>query len=343
MQGIVKRSDYCQFLVSSQTNYTLTYFADHTTRFSHDAPTRYLRHDRITSKQIWQQAKGDLILSANGFIIFDDSVLDKNHSRHIELVYKQYSGNEHRVISGIGLINCVYVNPETNEFWEIDYRVYDPKTDSKDKHQHVAEMLQNCFLKCLVGELEFKGVLMDTWYATTKLMLMIHHSGHLFYCPIQSNRRVSQKYGTEKYEYQSADTLEWTQAEADFGKRVHIKDFPAGFEIKLFRIVASNGDAELVVTNDESSIDTEAVQTVCGFRWKVEQFHREVKQVTGIEACQCRSARAQKNHIGCALLVWLFLKRRAKQGFTTVYALKQGLLDNYMVNELKSPSLRFTA
>ncbi|MGL4609149.1 MAG: IS701 family transposase, partial [Trueperaceae bacterium] len=40
--------------------------------------------------------------------------------------------------------------------------------------------------------------------------------------------------------------------------------------------------------------------------------------------CQCRHARSQRNHIGCALLVWLCLKRYAKQMFTTVYQLKQG-------------------
>ena len=326
-----------------QTKRLLPVSAFEPNQLSHDAPTRYLRRDRITSKQIWQQAKRDLVLSKNGFIVFDDSVLDKNHSRHIELVYKQYSGNEHRVINGIGFISCVYVNPETGEFWEIDYRVYDPNTDGKSKHQHVADMLENCFLKCSVGELEFKTVLMDTWYATTKLMLLIHRSKRIFYCPIQSNRKVSQKCGTEKYQYQSANSLDWTEQEENFGKTVHVKEFPAGFEVKLFRIVASNGDTEWVVTNDESPIETKVAQKVCGFRWKVEQFHREIKQVTGIEECQCRSSRAQKNHIGCALLVWLFLKRRAKQCFTTVYALKQGLLDNYMIHELLSPSLLFTA
>ena len=219
MPGIVNREDYCQFLVSSQTNYTLTYFADHTIRFSHDAPTRYLRRDRITSKQIWKLAKGDIILSPKGFIVFDDTVLDKNHSRYIELVYKQYSGNEHRVIRGIGLINCIYVNPETAEFWVIDYRIYDPKTDGKDKHEHVAEMLNACFEKCFIGELELSAVLMDTWYATTKLMVAIHRSGHLFYCPIQFNRKVSQAYGEEKYVYQTADSVDWSQEEANFGKK----------------------------------------------------------------------------------------------------------------------------
>jgi Transposase DDE domain len=343
MSGIVKREDYCQFLLVTQTNYTLTYFANHSQNFSHDAPTRYLRRDRVTAKQIWIEAKRDLIVSHNGFIIFDDSILDKNHSRHIQLVYQQFSGNEHRVIRGIGLINCVYVNPETNEFWVIDYRIYDPSTDGKDKHEHVQEMLNACFEKCAREELAFKAVLMDTWYATTKLMLEIHRSGRLFYCPIKPNRRLSEVLEGQKYAYQSAENVTWTLEEADFGKRVHLKEFPAGLDLKLFRIATSNGSTELIVTNDESSLDAEAVRFAQGFRWKVEQLHREVKQVTGIEACECRSARAQRNHVGCALLVWTFLKRTARLCFSTVYALKQGLLDEYMRKELKSPSIRFTA
>jgi Transposase DDE domain len=343
MSGIVKREDYCQFLLVTQTNYTLTYFANHSQNFSHDAPTRYLRRDRVTAKQIWIEAKRDLVVSHNGFIIFDDSILDKNHSRHIQLVYQQFSGNEHRVIRGIGLINCVYVNPETNEFWVIDYRIFNPSTDGKDKHQHVRDMLNACFEKCAREELAFKAVLMDTWYATTKLMLEIHRSERLFYCPIKPNRRVSELKEGQKYAYQSAESVTWTLEEADFGKRVHLKEFPAGLELKLFRIATSAGSTELIVTNDESSLDAEAVREAQGFRWKVEQLHREVKQVTGIEACECRSARAQRNHVGCALLVWTFLKRQARLCFSTVYALKQGLLDEYMRKELKSPSIRFTA
>ena len=42
---------------------------------------------------------------------------------------------------------------------------------------------------------------------------------------------------------------------------------------------------------------TTAVKTVCALRWKIEQFHRELKQLTGIESCQCRRAQIQRNHI----------------------------------------------
>ena len=77
-------------------------------------------------------------------------------------------------------------------------------------------------------------------------------------------------------------------------------------------------------------------------RWKIEQLHREGKQVTGLEACQCRKARIQRNHLGCALLVWVNLKRIAAKTGQTVYQLQQGLLDDYLCQQLKCPFLIIT-
>jgi LysM repeat protein len=327
----------------SQVNYTGTYFARHGKGFSHDAATRYLGRDSVRPSAVWEKAKGDIVLSPKGYLVSDDSVIDKNHSREMELVYRQYSGNEHRIIRGIGLISCVYVNPETEQFWVIDYRIYDPQTDGKDKHQHVSEMYDACFERYLEGDLEFRGVLMDIWYATTKLMLKIHRSGRYFHCPIKPNRAVSEVKPEQKYSYQPAETLEWTEEESDVGKKVHLREFPQGLNLKLFRIAVSTDGTELIVTNDDSpSLDAEAVQEAHGFRWKVEQFHRELKGITGVDACQCRKARSQRNHIGCALLVWLSFKRHATRLFSTVYALKQALLDDYIKQQLRSPYLAFS-
>ena len=66
-----------------------------------------------------------------------------------------------------------------------------------------------------------------------------------------------------------------------------------------------------VVTNNITQDSTEATYKACGFRWKieregrwdfpslsnhaVEQLHREGKQLTGWEKCQCRQARIQRN------------------------------------------------
>jgi hypothetical protein len=59
----------------------------------------------------------------------------------------------------------------------------------------------------------------------------------------------------------------------------------------------------------------------------------------GIEACQCRKQRIQRNPIACALLVWTRLKQLAQAAATTIYQLKSGLLSNYLVEQLKSPIL----
>ena len=45
----VTRLDYCQYLLVSQINYTLTNYADHTEKFSHDMANRYLAADAIRS------------------------------------------------------------------------------------------------------------------------------------------------------------------------------------------------------------------------------------------------------------------------------------------------------
>ncbi|BBA34324.1 transposase, IS4 family protein [Methylocaldum marinum] len=112
--------------------------------------------------------------------------------------------------------------------------------------------------------------------------------------------------------------------------------------MRLFWVEVSTHRTDWVVTNDATQHSTEATQQACGFRRKIEQLHREGKQATGLERCQCRKAPIQRNHIGCAFLVWVWvrLKHLATQTGRTVYQLKQGLLYDYLIQQLKDPSLK---
>ena len=49
----VTRLDCCQFLISSQTNFTLTYYAEHATGLSHGAINRYLSRGKMRSYLVW--------------------------------------------------------------------------------------------------------------------------------------------------------------------------------------------------------------------------------------------------------------------------------------------------
>jgi hypothetical protein len=331
------RRDYCQFLISTQTNYTQTYFADQHEHFSHDAINRYLNDDKITPEIVWEQVKGMIDPDPDAYLVFDDSVLDKSHSHKIDLVRLQYSGNAHGLIKGIGVVNCLYVSPRTQRYWIIDWRVYAPDSDAKSKLTHMQEMLDNAMK---VKMLSFRSVLMDSWYATKDLMLHLHRAGKIFYCPLKSNRKVDDSSGAEPYN--AVSDLQWSEQEAEQGKLIKIHGFPGALKVKLFRVAATTTRTEWIVTNDIDQASADETREICAIRWKIEQYHREVKQTLGIEKCQRRSATAQRNHITCVILAWNHLTEFARVTMSNIYSIKRSMLSTYMKQELKQPTVRMS-
>jgi SRSO17 transposase len=326
--------DYCQFLISTKINYTQTYFADHHKNISHDAINRYLNDASVTPKTVWELIKGEITPDPNAFLVFDDSVSDKNHSHKIELVRRQYSGNAHGLIKGIGVVNCLYVNPKTGQYWIIDWRVYAPEEDNKSKLQHVRDMFDEALH---VKKLDFSTVLMDSWYATKDLMLHIHRSDKIYYCPLKKNRNADDSDG--KYDYMALNELSWNTHEVAHGKLVKLKGFPGAMKVKIFRVAVTNIRTEYVATNDLNQSSTDETHDFCRIRWKIEQYHREVKQELGIEKCQCRSGRAQRNHIGCVILAWHHLTTWARRSGSNIYRVGKEMLSKYMKQELANPSV----
>ena len=172
-------------------------------------------------------------------------------------------------------------------------------------------------------------------------MLHIERSGKIYYCPLKDNRQVDEGFGeTAKPPDRRVDSLDWMRAEIEAGKNVHVKDFPKGHRLQLFRLVVSPDRTDYVVTNDTTQDSTDETQKVCAVRWKIEQLHREAKQVTGLESCQCRKQRIQRNHIAWALLVWCRFKELMYQTKRTVYQIKHGQLSDYLIEQLKNPSVK---
>ena len=61
---------------------------------------------------------------------------------------------------------------------------------------HVAAMLNGVVYS---KQLPFTTVLMDSWYATQKLMAQIDQLDKLYYCPLKTKRRVDDSGGTAPY------------------------------------------------------------------------------------------------------------------------------------------------
>jgi putative transposase len=76
---------------------------------------------------------------------------------------------------------------------------------------------------------------------------------------------------------------------------------------RALRKVTTNGDAEYWATGDLQMSALTRLQYK-EFIWRIEEYHRGVKQFCGAERCQARRAKAQRNHIGLSLRAFVRLE-----------------------------------
>lgn len=329
---MIKKQEYVEYLLSTPYNYTCTNMADHKGNLSHDVVNDFLRQSRFSSTDLWKLVEPHIVDSDRSYILIDDSVQDKRYSRFIELVKKQYSGNEHGLIKGIGLVNMVHSSGRAGDFYPIDYRIYHPETDAKTKNDHFQEM----FLRVITHkQLKARRIVFDSWYASLNNLKLIHRHGWTFFTTLKSNRLVSL---SKEDGYQRPDSVIMTDEQQQQGVVVKLHKCP--FMVRLFRIAAPNGRTEYIITNDlTASLDCLAAEKATAVRWQIEDFHRSFKQLTGSEKCQCRKALAQRNHLACCFHAWVSLKVRAKQLNTTIYQIRKNLFKDFLSAQLALPSI----
>jgi len=329
---MITKRQYVEYLISTVGNFTGTNLAEHLDEVSHDTITDYLQTERLTARTLWDLVEGLIVDSPDAFLIVDDSVQDKRYSRFIELVKLQYSGAEHGLVRGIGIVNLVHSAGAEQDFYPIDYRIYAPDQDGKTKNEHFIEMVRNALSD---KRIHAKRILFDTWYASADNLKLVHRLGLTFFTTLKSNRMVSL---SKEAGYIHLDQIEWTTERLENGLMVKLKEVP--FKVRLFKVVATNGDIDWVITNcPDETLTTQAAQDVSDVRWQVEELHRGLKQLTGTEKCQCRKGRSQRNHIACCYHAWLSLKVKASELGKTLYQTKHDLLSDYLRAELRQPRI----
>ena len=143
---MITKKQYIEYLLSTPINYTCSNLSEHLEKVSHDVVSDFLQNSKFTPKDVWELVKNRIDDSAEAFLLVDDSVQNKEYSHSIETVKRQYSGNEHGLVKGIGLVNLVHTNGQTGDFYPINYRVYNPDEDGKTKNEHFREMFSQAHL-----------------------------------------------------------------------------------------------------------------------------------------------------------------------------------------------------
>jgi hypothetical protein len=326
---MITKKEYIEYLISTPVNYTCTNLAKHLEDVSHDAVNDYLHRERLTARHLWEQVEPLLKDSPAGYLIVDDSVQAKKHARKMEMVKRQYSGNEGGLVKGIGVVNLVHTDGET--YYPIDFRIYAKEMDGKTKNDHFRELLLSAKQD---KQIQANTVLFDSWYGSWDNLKRVHRLGMVFFTPLKSNRMVSL---SKEAGYVHLDDIEWTEDRLTHGVSIKLKKVP--FRVQLFKVVTPHGDIDWIITNSAALLTTDDVQNEDAKRWQVEQLHRELKQLTGIEKCQCRKQRAQRNHIACCYHAWLAIRVKADSLGKTLYATVHDLLYEFLRAELRDPRI----
>ena len=334
----VSSKQYKQYLINTQGGYTCDYMSQFSD-MSGDAVERFLKGSRLKPSFIWEQVKGEIVLSSKGSLIIDKVVLEHKNTTKIECAYKQWSGSSHAIVMGIGVVNILYYNPELNRYWIIDCRVWDKKVDGKKETQLAFELLKLNTKR--IGLSNFYSVLFDSFYASGEMLRYIGMDlKKVFYTNLPAARKCIEveKLIKPDQQYSQIKDLDWTDQELVYGKLIYLKDIPKSMPVKLFSVASSERRIDNLCTNDiDNSTDVTVTQEESSKRWKVEQFNREIKQTLGIAKCQCRKNRSQRNHIICSMLSWVYLTKQAIKHSTTIYQIKKKQLNDYMLAIMKHP------
>jgi hypothetical protein len=309
------KSLYTSFLQASSIRYSgLALSEVSPVPLSHDSANRWLNSCSFSPSGVWKLSKPLINIKEPHLLVGDDTVLDKHRSEEIDLVHYQYSGNAHDVIAGIGLVNLVWHGLESEDFIPVDYRVYDKDTDGKTKNDHFRDMLKLAQARGLNPD----AVVMDAWYSSMDNLKAIRSMGWIWVMGLKKNRKVNR-----------GETLEKLHI-PDEGLKIHLRGY--GW-ITVFRFVAKNGRTDYIGTNMENP-SHDRIKTIIKARWKIEVYHRELKQTCGLERCQSRTGRAQRNHIFLSISAWIQkYKRRLVEG-VSFYQQKWDVIKNDISREM---------
>lgn len=307
----VDELDYIQFLIAAQRVFTCTEAAtcqpEQAQPPAHDAFTRLLSRQPPDTAALWREVQ-PLIEPGKGALLLDDSTLDKPYAQHMALVTPHWSGKHHRVVIGINLISLVWTDGEA--LLPCDFRIYDKPFGGQDKNTHFRGMLATAQERGFAPAV----VAFDSWYAGLENLKAVRGHGWHWFTRFKGNRLVNpDDTGNVPIE---------TLTIPPEGLVVHLKGY--GF-IRVFRTVATDGDAEYWATSDLTMSEAQRAEWARQ-AFGIEVYHRGIKQCCGIEKCQAQLEASQRGHIQLALRAFVRLEAHWLQMGVSWYEAKTDII-----------------
>lgn len=284
---------------------------------SHDKITRFLSSGDFTSVDLWELVKQTVrqIESEEGVLIVDDTLEEKPSTDENEIVNWYFDHSKGRSVKGINIVSMLYYNKGTRIPVAFDLArktktIKDKKTgkdkrvSEKTKNEQYREMLRIC----IKNNIKFRYVLNDVWYTSSENMMLVKEELKKdFIMGIKSNRKIAlSKRDKLNGKYVTVGELVLKENQ---GVEIYIE--AVTFPVRLIKQIFKNDDGTegiLYLVSSDLTLTYEEIVTIYQKRWKVEEYHKSLKQ----HVCLCKSptkkVRTQSNHIFASIYAFFKLE-----------------------------------
>ena len=259
---------------------------------SHDTINRILWNEGLNPQEkLFNFVKNFITPEYNIFVI-DDFVIDKFYSKSTEFTYYCWSNLHKQVVKGIHIVDCIVTNGKN--IIPIDFRVYDKPRDRKTKNDLCREII----LSLVEKGLNIQYICFDSWYSSKENLKLIDKFGLFYLCRIKRNRKIKLSKNGGWISIKELEEIPKS------GLIVYLRK--VGY-VKLF-CLSKNGKAVYYITNN-LFMSFEEFQEVKNASWKIEEFHRGVKQCCNIGNFFVRKRLPVLGHVSLAMRAFFILER----------------------------------
>lgn len=309
---------YAEYLMSSFSYTTATGLSILSEgRISHDKVTRFLSSEDFTSAELWKLVKPTVreIESEQGVIIVDDTIEEKPSTDENEIVNWHYDHSKGRSVKGINILTALYYSkgarvPVGFDLVRKTKLVYDSK---RKKEKRVSENTKNeqyrDMLKgCIKNNIKLKYVLNDVWYASSENMKFVKRDLEKeFIMPLKSNRKVAlNKKDKLNGNYVTVRGLELKE---NTTYRIYLE--AVSFPVLLLKQLFKNEDGSegvLYLVSSDLTLTYDQITAIYQKRWKVEEYHKSLKQHVSLCKSPTKRVRTQSNHIFSSIYAFFRLE-----------------------------------
>ena len=270
---------------------TCSAMADALDSASHDQLTRMLQ-GAWSGHILLNLALRALFTVAGGYLLVDDTVVEKPYARLLGEAAWVWSSKQRKVVFGVSIVLLVWTDGQVRI--PLAFRLWHKGGASKfDLALELLSYARNR-LRC-----KPQFVLFDSWYPSKKLLKRLRDYGWYFVCQLKKNRRFE---GRPLGRY-----LQQPYWQATGYLAGDIKVFVVRYRRKYY-------------ATNRLSLTAKEVRTLYRKRQEVEEVIRVLKSQLSLEACQAGYRRsfeakprvregAQEHHIALCLVAYLIVER----------------------------------